>query len=121
MEELALILKEKEKEGLLRSLRPISERYKSRIKVGAKSYIDFSSNDYLGLSSHPDVIAAAKAAMDKFGASSSASRLLSGDLDLHHQLEERIAQFKNKEAALIFNSGYQANVGIISTLFGKDD
>lgn len=86
-----------------------------------KEYIDFSSNDYLGLSSHPRLISSAKKAMDEFGVSSSGSRLLSGDLELHHQLEEKIAQFKNKDSALVFNSGYQGNLGIISALYKKGD
>jgi 7-keto-8-aminopelargonate synthetase-like enzyme len=62
-----------------------------------------------------------KRAIDQFGTSSSASRLLSGDLQLHHHLEEKIASFKNKESALIFNSGYQANTGIIPALYSKND
>ncbi len=114
-------LKRREKEGLLRTLRPISHRREGKICIDKKEYIDFSSNDYLGLSGHPRLIEAAKSAIDKFGTASSASRLLSGDLQLHHQLEEKIAQFKDKEAALVYNSGYQANVGVISALFGDGD
>ena len=104
-------LKKQHGEGLLRSLRPFDK----------KEFIDFSSNDYLGLARHPKLIAASKAATEEFGASSSASRLMSGDSKLFHQLEEKAAQFKAKEAALVFNSGYQANVGIISSLYAKDD
>jgi 8-amino-7-oxononanoate synthase len=121
MAEIDEFLKEKQESGLLRNLRPVSSRHKGRIRVEDKEYIDFSSNDYLGLSGHPRLIKAAKNAIDEFGTSSSASRLLSGDLTLHHLLEEKIAQFKNKEAALVFNSGYQGNLGIISTLFTKGD
>lgn len=111
----------REKEGLLRVLRPVSLRSNGRIVVNKKEYIDFSSNDYLGLSGHPKLIEAGKRAIDEFGASSSASRLMSGDLQIHHLLEEKTAKFKNKEAALVFNSGYQANIGIISALYGKGD
>lgn len=114
-------LKEKEEAGLLRTLKPIATRHQSKIGVKGREYIDFSSNDYLGLSSHPKLISASKKATDEFGTSSTASRLLSGDLDLHHQLEREVAEFKHKEAALVFNSGYQANVGIISALYGRDD
>jgi len=121
MAEIDEFLKEREEKGLLRSLRPISHRYKGKIKIENKEYIDFSSNDYLGLSGHPRLIASAKKAMDEFGVSSSGSRLLSGDLELHHQLEEKIAQFKNKDSALVFNSGYQANLGIIRELYKKGD
>src|SRR3989338_2603151 len=121
MAEIDEFLKERQESGLLRNLRPVSGRREGRIKVEGKEYIDFSSNDYLGLSSHPRLIKSAKKAIDEFGTSSSASRLLSGDLTLHHQLEEKIAQFKNKEAAMVFNSGYQGNLGIISALFTKGD
>jgi 8-amino-7-oxononanoate synthase len=121
MAEIEDLLKRRAQEGLLRTLRPIAYRKSGKIRFQNKEYIDFSSNDYLGLSSHPKLAAAAKKALDEFGASSSASRLLSGDLELHHRLEEKIAQFKNKEAGLVFNSGYQANIGIISALCGRSD
>lgn len=121
MAEIEEFLKIRQREGLLRTLRPVSRSGKSRIRVNEKEYIDFSSNDYLGLSAHPRLVEEAKKAMEKFGSASCASRLMSGDLELHHQLEDRIARFKKKEAALFFNSGYQANVGIISSLYGKDD
>lgn len=121
MAEIGEFLKAREREGLLRTLRPISWRGKGRVCVNEKEYTDFSSNDYLGLSAHPKLIEEAKKAVEKFGAAACASRLMSGDFELHHRLEERIAQFKNKEAAILFNSGYQANVGIISSLYGKGD
>lgn len=105
----------------LRTLIPISSRNNVKIIINNKEYIDFSSNDYLGLSSHPEMIERGKKAYEKYGASSTGSRLLSGDSDLFHELEDKIAEFKNKEAGLIFNSGYQANVGIISTLCEKGD
>ena len=121
MAEIDEFLKEAKDAGLLRSLRPVAARRNGKIIVEDKEYMDFSSNDYLGLSGHPRLIEAAKNAMDKFGASSSGSRLLSGDITLHHLLEEKIARFKNKESALVFNSGYQGNVGIISSLLAKGD
>ena len=121
MGEIEQFLRDREEAGLLRSLKPVAWRRDGRIKSGEREYIDFSSNDYLGLSAHPEIIEASKRAADEFGASSSASRLLSGDLSLHHKLEEKVARFKNKEAALVFNSGYQANAGIISALYGKSD
>ncbi len=121
MAEIDEFLKKAKGAGLLRSLRPVSARRNGKIIVEGKEYIDFSSNDYLGLSGHPRLIESAKNAMDEFGVSSSASRLLSGDTILHHLLEEKIARFKNKESALVLNSGYQGNVGIISSLFKKGD
>ena len=116
-----IFLKQREEDGLFRTLKPVSSRSKGIIRINNREYIDFSSNNYLGLLDHPKLIEESKRAIDKFGTAACASRLLSGDLELHHQLEEKIANFKNKEAALFFNSGYQANVGIISALYGRDD
>jgi len=121
MERIEEFLKVRAEQGLLRTLKPLSWRKEGVLSFHNKEYLDFSSNDYLGLSTHPKLIAEAKKACEKFGTGSSASRLMSGDLELLHQLEERIARFKNKEAALFFNSGYQANVGIISALYGRGD
>jgi 8-amino-7-oxononanoate synthase len=114
-------LRERKENSLLRTLQPASLRKDGKICFNGKEYIDLSSNDYLGLSSHPNMLAAAKKALEQFGVSASASRLLSGDLFLHHHLEERIATFKGKEKALIYNSGYQANLGIISALCKRGD
>lgn len=121
MEKIAKFLEERAEEGLLRKLRPSSARRGGKICFGDREYIDLSSNDYLGLSAHPKMIAAAKEAAERYGVGSSASRLLSGDTELCHKLEEATAKFKSKEAALVFNSGYQANVGIISALCGDGD
>jgi len=121
VDEIRAFLDKRSAEGLLRGLRPITSRGNGKITMGGSEYIDFSSNDYLGLSGHPKLINAAKAAIDEFGIGSSASRLLSGSFDIHHRLEEEVARFKNKEAALVFNSGYQANIGILSALYGEGD
>lgn len=121
MAEIDEFLALRAEKGLLRDLKPASSRANGRIRFNKKDYIDFCSNDYLGLSGHPKLIAENKSALDKFGVSSSASRLMSGDFELHHRLEEKIARFKNKEAGLVFNSGYQANLGIISSLYGRED
>ena len=114
-------LEERGKQGLLRKLKPAALRFDGKIHFGSREYIDFSSNDYLGLSGHPKLKKAAIEAVDKFGLGACASRLLSGDSEIFHLLEEAIAKFKGKEAALIFNCGYQANIGIISTLFTRGD
>lgn len=98
-------LKQRRDEGLLRALTPRN-----------RNLIDFSGNDYLGLAAHPGLKQAVKEAVDSFGVGSGASRLLSGDSEIFHQLEEKTARFKGKPAALVFNSGYQANIGIISAL-----
>lgn len=121
MAEIEELLKKRARQGLLRQLKPISSRQKGRIYFEKKEYIDFSSNDYLGLVNHPKLIEVSKKAIEEYGTSSTASRLLSGDLKIHHCLEEKVAHFKNKESALVFNSGYQANVGILSCLYTKED
>jgi len=121
MEGIEKSLEDRKEKNLFRILRPARIRKEGKIFFKDKEYIDFSSNDYLGLSGHSKIKEAAKNAVEAFGASSSASRLLSGSLDLHHQLENEIALLKGKESALVFNSGYQANVGIISAICGRGD
>lgn len=121
MDELTSFLHKRKEEGLLRTLKPALYYRQGKVCCDNKEYIDFSSNDYLGLREHPRMKEESKRAIDEFGTSSCASRLLSGNLKLHHDLEERIAAFKGKEAALVFNSGYQANTGIISALYSKED
>jgi len=114
-------LKKREKNNLLRVLRPATSRGEGLRNSGGREYIDLSSNDYLGFSTHPKLKQAAKEAVEKLGVGSSASRLLSGDLDIYHRLEEEVADLKGKEKALIFNSGYQANLGIISAFYNRGD
>lgn len=84
-------------------------------------FIDFSSNDYLGLSQHPRVVRAASEAMKKWGSGSAASRLLSGNLAVHGALEKKLAHFKRERAAVVFSSGYLANLGAIGTLVNEKD
>lgn len=113
-------LKERESEGLLRKLTEVEHVPGGRISVEGKEYVDFSSNDYLGLANHPRLKSAAVDALSQ-AVGSSASRLMTGSTKIHHELEKKVAKFKGKEAALVFNSGYQANVGILSALCGKQD
>ena len=87
--------------------------------IYGKRVLMFGSNNYLGLTRHPDVIAAARDALDQFGSSMTGSRLLNGSTHLHEELEERIARFMRKEAALVFTTGYLANLGAISSLVDK--
>ena len=114
-------LQKRKQNNLLRTLKPAVSRKKGVRYSGGREFVDFSSNDYLGFSSHPKLKKAFKENVDKLGLGSSASRLLSGDLDIYHELENGIAQFKGKEKALVFNSGYQANVGIVSAFCGRED
>ena len=121
MDGIEKFLEQRRTSGLLRELRPANLRKDGAIFRNGEQLVDFSSNDYLGLASHPKLKEASKKAIEEFGTGSSASRLLSGDLTIHHELEEKIALFKGKERALVFNSGYQANVGIISSLYKEGD
>jgi len=114
-------LEERERRELLRRLSPSASRAPAVAVRGGREYVDFSSNDYLGLSSHPALVRAAKEALDRYGVGAGASRLMSGDLAIHHELEAAVAEFKGSEAALVFNSGYQANTGIVPALFGRRD
>lgn len=121
MDRIDDFLAQRKTDGLLRVLRPADLRKEGKIYYNGTELFDFSSNDYLALSDHPRLKEASKKAVDLLGVSASASRLLSGDLKIHHQLEDRVAEFKGKESALVFNTGYQANVGIISALYDKGD
>ncbi len=107
--------------GMLRTLREIESAQGPRVQIDGRDYLLLCSNNYLGLADHPALIEASCKATRDFGVGSGASRLISGSMSLHHQLEERIAQFKETEAALVYNTGYAANNGIIQGLLGPDD
>ena len=108
-------------QGLFRELRRMDSAPGPRIETGGKSFLNFSSNDYLGLANHPALKEAAIKCVGKCGAGSGASRLICGSLAPFHELEETIAAFKKTEAALTFSTGYAAAVGTITALMGKDD
>lgn len=114
-------LEELKRQGLYRKLRRVEGEQASTLILDGKEVINFSSNNYLGLANHPALRAAAKAAIDRYGCSAVASRLISGNMTLHEELEAKIAALKGAEAALVFNSGFQANVGLIPTLAGEGD
>jgi 8-amino-7-oxononanoate synthase len=107
--------------GLQRSLRAVDGPQDARVVVGGRSVLSLCSNNYLGLANHPEVIEAAVAAARELGVGSGASRLISGSMRLHHDLETRLAAFKGAEACLLFTSGYHANLGVISSLVGEGD
>jgi 8-amino-7-oxononanoate synthase len=109
-------LKILEEQRLLRQLRDRESSQGSRIIIDGKTYINFSSNDYLGLANHPYLIRRVKETLDVYGFGAGASRLLSGGSVLHRHLEDRVAQFKGTESSLVFNSGYAANTGAIPAL-----
>jgi len=108
-------------QNLFRQLRRIESPQGTRVQMGGRELLNFSSNDYLGLADHPALKEAARGAVDQFGAGSGASRLICGSLAVHHQLEERLAAFKGTQAALAFSSGYAAAVGALGALLGRDD
>ena len=118
-------LEKRRRSGALRELRPIERLGNGRIRLaglpGSLPLLDFSSNDYLALSEHPSLIESGQRALTEFGAGSGAARLMSGDLVIHHQLEKAVADLKNKEAALLFGSGFMANAGVIPALVGRGD
>ncbi len=100
---------------------PIEASSGTEVVVRGERKIMMGSNNYLGLTHHPKVLAAAQAALKRYGSGCTGSRFLNGTLDLHEQLEERLAQFLGKEAALVFSTGYQTNLGVLATLIGKND
>jgi len=107
--------------GLLRIM-PSTSGIPGRVAiVNGKEVLNFSSNNYLGLAGHPKVMQAVSYTALNYGAGSTASRLIAGNTEIHRELESFIATWKSTEAALVFGSGYQANVGILSALCGRGD
>ena len=104
-----------------RFLRCVETAQDTQIVLDGQKVLLFCSNNYLGLANHPSLKNAAAAAADKYGCGSGASRLISGNMHLHEELEGRLADFKKYPACMLFNSGYAANVGILSSLMGKED
>lgn len=107
--------------GLYRKLRLVEGAQGPTLVLDGQEVLNFSSNNYLGLANHPALREAAKEAIDRYGCGSGASRLITGNMAMHEELERKIAALKGTEAALIFNSGYQANIGILSALIGEGD
>ena len=102
--------------GLYRRLRVVESEQKSRCVIDGREVITLSSNNYLGLNTHPKLKAAALDAVERFGAGSGAVRTIAGTMSLHEQLEARLAAFKHVEAVLTFQSGFTANTGVIPIL-----
>jgi 8-amino-7-oxononanoate synthase len=107
--------------NLFRELRRVDSAQGPRIKIGGKTFLNFSSNDYLGLANDPFLKEAAIKAVKKFGTGTGASRLICGSLAPFHEFEETLGDFKKTEAALTFSSGYATAVGAICALLGHDD
>jgi 8-amino-7-oxononanoate synthase len=114
-------LDELKRRGLYRSLRLISGRQQAVVTMEGREVVLLSSNNYLDLANHPEVKRAAVEALQAYGCGAGASRLISGTMELHAQLETKLAEFKGTEAALVFGSGYHANTGVIPALMGAGD
>jgi len=108
-------------DDLYRQVRTVASAQGPRIVLEGREFLNFASNDYLGLANDPTLKCAATAAIRRYGVGAGASRLLSGNLAPYEELERKLAEFKGKEAALVFGSGYAANVGTISALVGTGD
>lgn len=114
-------LEQLESRGMRRRLRTLAGSQGPRVWLEGQEVLLLCSNNYLGLATHPALIEAAIAATALYGVGTGGSRLISGSMEPHAQLEEALAAFKGSQAALLFNSGYAANTGILQGLFGADD
>lgn len=101
--------------------RPIEESYDTEVVVEGHRKVMVGSNNYLGLTHHPKVLEASQRALQRYGSGCTGSRFLNGTLDLHEQLERELAEFLNKDSALVFSTGFQTNLGVIASLVGRSD
>ncbi|MEJ5241417.1 MAG: glycine C-acetyltransferase [Anaerolineales bacterium] len=108
-------------QGLYNRIRTIQSPQGAWLKVDGKEVLNFCSNNYLGLANHPRLVEAAQRAVEKYGVGPAAVRSIAGTMDLHVELERRLAAFKGVEAAITFQSGFNANLGTIPALVGKED
>jgi 8-amino-7-oxononanoate synthase len=119
--EVTAELQRLEAAGLRRTLRPLATGSAAEVMIDGRPVLLLSSNNYLGLADHPDIVTAACEATRRWGCGAGASRLICGHLDLHAEVEAQVAAWKGTDAALLFPSGYQANVGTITALVGRGD
>ena len=108
-------------QGLYRSRRVVDGPQGVTVQVDGKTVVNFCSNDYLGLANHPQVTAAFQRAASRYGMGSGSAHLICGHSSAHHALEEELAAFAGRERALLFSTGYMANLGVISALLGRND
>ena len=113
--------RELQKAGLYPYFRVIESAQENLVRVGGREVIMLGSNNYLGLTNHPRVKEAAKQAIDKYGSGCAGSRFLNGTLDIHIELEEKLARLVGKEAAVVFSTGMMVNLGVIYALVGRSD
>jgi 8-amino-7-oxononanoate synthase len=107
--------------GVYPYFRPIQSGQDTEVIIAGKPVLMFGSNSYLGLTNHPAILEAAKKAIEKYGTGCAGSRFLNGTLDIHEELEHKLAAYTGKEAAVLFSTGYQANLGALSCLTGRND
>ncbi|MFI3197810.1 MAG: 8-amino-7-oxononanoate synthase [Methylococcaceae bacterium] len=107
--------------GLYRSRRVIDAPQGINLPIDGKNCVNFCSNDYLGLANHPEVVSAFKTAVDRYGVGSGSAHLICGHSAAHHALEEELAAFTGRHRALLFSTGYMANIGVMSALLGRGD
>ena len=107
--------------GVYPYFRVIESDQDTVVKINGKDVLMFGSNSYLGLTNHPKLKEASKKAIDKYGSGCAGSRFLNGTLDLHIELEEKLAAFTGKEEAIVFSTGMQVNLGVISSILGRKD
>lgn len=115
------IVKELKDNDVYPYFRVLQSKQDTEVLMNKKPVLMFGSNSYLGLTSHPKIAEAAKKAIDEYGSGCAGSRFLNGTLDIHIQLEERLAAFTGKEDAILFSTGYQANLGALSAITGRHD
>ena len=120
-QELQSALDERKRSALFRQRRTLFSPQGTEVILDGEHVTSFCSNDYLGLADHPDVVTAFHEGLDKFGAGSGASHLVSGHLIPHEALEQELAEFTYRSRALVFSSGYMANVGVLTTLLNNND
>ena len=106
--------------GIYPYFRPIEENHDTEVVIGGKRVLMFGSNSYMGLTNHPEVLQAAREAIDRFGSSCSGSRFLNGTSSVHIELEDTLAVHVGKEAALTFTTGFQTNLGAVSAITGRN-
>jgi 8-amino-7-oxononanoate synthase len=114
-------LNERKRQSLYRVRKTIASAQGASVVVDGKQLLGFCSNDYLGLANHPEINQAAKQTIDKYGVGSGASHLVCGHSSEHHALEEELAEFTGRDRALLFSTGYMANLGVITALLNKGD
>ena len=118
---LATDLKSLASKGLYRTRRVINSPQGIYLQVDGRTVLNFCSNDYLGLANHPAVVSAFKSAVDQYGVGSGSAHLICGHSATHHALEQELAEFTGRDRALLFSTGYMANLGVMSALLGRGD